>query len=35
LKQEQFQTVTFDQLIDQMAPGAGDLWRALEATSLC
>lgn len=35
LKQEQFQNVTFDELIDGMAPGAGDVWRTLESASLC
>ena len=35
LKQEQFQTVTFDQLIDGMVPGAGDLWRAMDSALLC
>ncbi|MEJ7569177.1 MAG: hypothetical protein WKF41_13035 [Gaiellaceae bacterium] len=35
VKQEQFQTVTFDQLIDGMVPGTGSLWRTLGAASLC
>lgn len=35
LKQEQFQTVTFDDLIDDMVAGTGDLWRALDSASLC
>lgn len=35
LKQEQFQTVTFDQLIDGMISGTGHLWRTLDAATLC
>jgi hypothetical protein len=35
LRQEQREPISFPELLDQMAPGAGDLWRALEAASLC
>jgi len=35
LKQEARQTVTFDLLIDGMVPGAGALWRELDAARFC